>query len=139
ADEDRQAHPRVPRVSTQPAGQNDETRVIERGDRHEPAVPDRLTDSEPEREEAGDEGGGQGRGGRERRDEHRADEGTPLPAAWGPPPPSASVFVSTWARRRWVRPMCRETARARMEARVMTPSPPTMIPTMMTPCPKVDQ
>src|SRR5699024_11816649 len=73
----------VPRVSTQPAGQNDETGVIERGDRHEPAVPDRLTDSEPEREEAGDEGEGQGRGDRERRDDHRADESPHLPERFG--------------------------------------------------------
>ena len=49
--------------------------------------------------------------------------------------PMAPVPVSCVASIRWVRPRWRETANPRIDARVMTPRPPTT----MTACPKGDQ
>ena len=48
-------------------------------------------------------------------------------------------WVSEAASMRCVSPMCRETAMPRIEARVMMPRPPIIIPTAITVCPKGDQ
>ena len=53
--------------------------------------------------------------------------------------PMAPVPVSWVASMRWVRPRWRETAKPRIEARVMTPRPPTTMPAAMMACPKGDQ
>ena len=53
--------------------------------------------------------------------------------------PMAPVPVSCVASMRWVRPRCRETAKPRIDASVMTPRPPTTMPAAMTACPKGDQ
>ena len=53
--------------------------------------------------------------------------------------PMAPVPVSCVASMRWVRPRWRDTAKARIEASVMTPRPPTTMPAGMTACPKGDQ
>ena len=49
------------------------------------------------------------------------------------------VFVSWVASIRWVRPRWRDTAKPRIEARVITPSPPTTMPRAITAWPKTDQ
>ena len=56
-----------------------------------------------------------------------------------PTAPSESVFVSVAASMRWVSPMWRETARARMDASVITPRPPTLMAAKITACPNTDQ
>ena len=53
--------------------------------------------------------------------------------------PIAPVPVSWVASMRWVSPRCRDTAKARIDASVMTPRPPTTMPAAMTACPKGDQ
>jgi len=49
------------------------------------------------------------------------------------------VLVSVAVSMRCVRPMWRETARARIEAIVMTPRPPMAMPTRITDWPNADQ
>ena len=53
--------------------------------------------------------------------------------------PMAPVPVSWVASMRWVRPRWRDTANPRIDARVMTPRPPTTMPAAMTAWPKGDQ
>ena len=55
------------------------------------------------------------------------------PVIW----PRPSDFVSWAASMRWVSPRWRETAKPRIEARVMTPRPPIMMPRAMTAWPKM--
>jgi hypothetical protein len=56
-----------------------------------------------------------------------------------PTSPSRVVLVSDVTSRRWVSPMRRDTARPRIEARVITPRAPIWMPTRIVTSPAVDQ
>ncbi|CPU66828.1 Uncharacterised protein [Mycobacteroides abscessus] len=56
-----------------------------------------------------------------------------------PTSPSRVVFVSDAVRSFCVRPMRRDTAMPRIDASVMTPRPPILMPSRMTTCPYPDQ